>query len=63
MLQSDSPAPTPKSEPDPGRPTTPPRSAALEAELAMLEAILPHDTEGAPQPPPVDPASDRGESR
>jgi len=35
------------------------RSDALEAELAMLEAILPSRTEGS-QPAPVDPATDGG---
>jgi hypothetical protein len=50
-----SPTPTPKPTPAPTR-----RSDALEAELAMLEAILPPKTEGSAQPAPVDPAQDRG---
>ena len=58
--------PTPSSEPAPSEangllPVR--RSDALEAELAMLEAILPSGGEGSAQPKPVDPASDRGGTR
>jgi hypothetical protein len=41
-------------EPDPA-----PRSEALEAELAMLEAILRLEGKGRAQPAPVDPPKDR----
>lgn len=37
-----------------------PRSEALEAELAMLEAMLPAEAESSAQPTRVDPANDRG---
>jgi hypothetical protein len=37
-----------------------PRSEALEAELAMLEAMLPAEAESSAQPNRVDPATDRG---
>ncbi|HEY7027594.1 MAG TPA: hypothetical protein VH438_08320 [Gemmatimonadales bacterium] len=50
--------PIPNPEPVPVR-----RSDALEAELAMLEAILPQGGEGSAQPKPVDSASDRGGTR
>jgi hypothetical protein len=41
-------------------PAPSPRSEALEAELAMLEAMLPAETERSAQPTRVDPAKDRG---
>lgn len=41
-------------------PAPSPRSEALEAELAMLEAMLPAEAERTAQPAPVDPAADRG---
>lgn len=47
----DSPKPIPAPEPVPA-----PRSDALEAELGMLEAILPPELK---QPVPVDPPKDR----
>jgi hypothetical protein len=50
----DSPSPLP----DPA-----PRSEALEAELATLEAILSRLTKGSGQPSPVDPPEDRGDTR
>jgi len=37
-----------------------PRSEALEAELAMLEAMLPAEAERNAKPNRVDPATDRG---
>lgn len=37
-----------------------PRSEALEAELAMLEAILPPEADRTPQPNRVDRAKDHG---
>ena len=39
------------------------RSEALEVELAMLEAILPPETEGSAQPARVDPSKDREGAR
>jgi hypothetical protein len=36
------------------------RSEALEAELAMLEAMLPSEAERSAQPTRVEPANDRG---
>ena len=54
----DSPTPVPAPKPAPTR-----RSEALEAELAMLEAILPPETEGSVQPAKVDAPTDRGETR
>jgi hypothetical protein len=54
--------PTPTSEPalsEANGALTARRSDALEAELAMLEAILPPRTEGS-QSAPVDPATDGG---
>ncbi len=53
----DSPAPVPPVTP------IPTRSEALEAELAMLEAILPPKANGSTQPAPVDPPKDSGETR
>jgi hypothetical protein len=53
---STTPVPAPK-------PVPAPRSEALEAELAMLEAILPPEAEGSAQPTPVDPPKDSGGSR
>lgn len=45
-------------------PTVPaPRSEALEAELAMLEAMLPAAAERPAQPPRVDPPRDHGDPR
>jgi len=54
--KADTPSPVP-APPVPAR-----RSDALEAELAMLEAILPPKTVGSTQPAPVDPETDRGGS-
>jgi hypothetical protein len=54
----DSPEPVPAAKPVPAS-----RSEALEAELAMLEAILPPKANGSAQPAPVDPPKDSGESR
>jgi hypothetical protein len=42
------------------KPVPAPRSEALEAELAMLEAMLPPEAERSAQPNRVDPAKDRG---
>lgn len=39
-----------------------PRSDALEAELAMLESILPAKADRSAQPNRVDPATDRGDT-
>jgi hypothetical protein len=39
------------------------RSDALEAELAMLEAMLPPKADGSAQPAPVDPPKDREGTR
>jgi hypothetical protein len=61
--ESTTPTPTPEPALSEANGTVPARrSDALEAELAMLEAILPSDAEGA-QRKPVDPASDRGGTR
>jgi hypothetical protein len=54
----DSPTPVPAP-----KPVQKPRSEALEAELAMLEAILPPEAEGSAQPTREDPSKDRGDSR
>jgi len=51
----DTPSPDAGTTPVPAR-----RSDALEAELAMLEAILPPKTVASTQPAPVDPETDRG---
>jgi hypothetical protein len=56
--KSASPESTPGSKPAPA-----PRSEALEAELAMLEAMLPPEAEGSAQPAPVDPPTDREGAR
>jgi hypothetical protein len=40
-----------------------PRSEALEAELAMLESMLPPEAERSAQPARVEPATDRGGAR
>ncbi|HEV8125912.1 MAG TPA: hypothetical protein VGP80_16820 [Gemmatimonadales bacterium] len=56
--QSDSPTPVPTPKKAPTL-----RSEALEAELAMLEAILPPEAESAPPPAKVDAPTDRGETR
>ena len=53
--KSDSTEPVTASEPAPS-----PRSEALEAELAMLEAILPVEAENSARPTRIDPANDRG---
>jgi len=50
--KSASPEITPGSQPAP-------RSEALEAELAMLEAMLPPEAESSARPAPVDPPTDR----
>ena len=42
------------------KPAPSPRSEALEAELAMLESMLPPEAERSAQPNQVDPARDRG---
>lgn len=39
-----------------------PRSEALEAELAMLESMLPPEAERTPQPNRVDRAEDHGDA-
>ena len=54
----DSPTPVPAPKKTPA-----PRSEALEAELAMLEAILPAEADGSAQPTREDPSKDRGDSR
>ena len=54
----DSPKPVTAPKPGPA-----PRSEALEAELAMLEAILPTDAESSAQPTRVDSPKDRGDTR
>ena len=50
--------PGPAAKPVPTR-----RSDALEAELAMLEAMLPPEAEGSARPAPVDPPKDRDGTR
>ena len=50
--------PTPTTQPVPAR-----RSDALEAELAMLEAILPQGGDGIARPKPVDTANEGGGAR
>lgn len=59
------PAPDPNREsetPDPRPPVPPavPRSEALEAELAMLEALLPAESRPAPVLPPTDETTPAG---
>jgi hypothetical protein len=65
--QSDSPEPPAAAKPAQGVANAPvvpaSRSEALEAELAMLEAILPPEAERPAQPTRVDPPSDRGDTR
>jgi len=56
--KSDSPTPVPAAKQVPTR-----RSEALEAELAMLEAILPPETGGSAQPVKVEPPKDSGDTR
>ena len=52
---------TPKPVPTP-KAAAKPRSEALEAELAMLEAIMP-ETDGSAQPVKVDPPTECGGTR
>lgn len=54
----DSPTPVPAPKKAPAT-----RSEALEAELAMLEAILPPDAGNSIPPAQVDAPTDRGETR
>jgi hypothetical protein len=58
IQKPDSPNPVPTPKPGPA-----PRSEALEAELAMLEAILPTAAESSAQPTRVDSPKDRGDIR
>jgi hypothetical protein len=61
--KSDSPEPVTAAKPalsGANGPSPSPRSEALEAELAMLEAMLPVEAERSAQPTPVAPANDRG---
>ena len=61
---SPTPVPAPKHDASVAKAPVPvPRSEALEAELAMLEAILPSEAEGSTQPVKVDPPTDRGGTR
>ena len=55
---TESPDPLPASKPGPAA-----RSEALEAELAMLEAILPPETKRSALPTDAEPPQDRGDAR
>jgi hypothetical protein len=57
MQKPDSPKPVPAPKPGPA-----PRSEAMEAELAMLEAILPPAAESSAQPTRVGPPTERGDT-
>jgi hypothetical protein len=57
MQKPDSPKPVPAAKPGPA-----PRSEAMEAELAMLEAILPPAAERSAQPTRDGPPTDRGDT-
>jgi hypothetical protein len=59
--QSDSPEPV--DVPAPALSAAKGRSEALEVELAMLEAILPTERQGAAQPAGVDPPTEGGDTR
>jgi hypothetical protein len=58
MQKPDSPKAVPALEPGPV-----PRSEAMEAELAMLEAILPPAAESSAEQTRVGPPKDRGDTR
>jgi hypothetical protein len=55
--------PTQKPDSAEPAPTPKPRSEALEAELAMLEAILPTEPAGSDQPDRGDPPKESGATR